>query len=356
MIDLLTQESAINFSPGPAYLPDYVNKKLIKTLNDRLKNGKSILEISHRSSEFIEVYNRLKEKIVSTLDIPKNYSILFMPGGARGQNAAIALNMSTLTNKSPIYLTTGYWSEQSALEAKKYVKVIKRDLSNYNDFDPQSSYYFYTNNETIDGVYFSNTNITHSNIVCDMTSSLFVIKENIKNFGAIFASSQKNLGLPGLTLLIIKNSILKAATPLEITPSILNYKIQFEKDSMYNTPVNITWLTSDYMLDWINSQGLETIREAISFKSNKIYDFIDNSKLFNAKVEHSMRSKINIVFTTNNLETDNKCIKHLEENNIVGVKGHKISGGIRISLYASNYNFNHNYLINCLKTFENKHT
>lgn len=354
MIDL-TQKSLINFSSGPSYLPDYVNKQLIKTLTDRLKNGKSILEISHRSSEFIDVYVRLKAKIANLLDIPDNYSILLMPGGARGQNAAIAMNMSTLTKKSPTYLSTGYWSEQSAIEAKKYVEIIKKDLSNYNDFDQQSSYYFYTNNETIDGVYFSNTNISHSNLVCDMTSSLFVIKENIEEFGAIFASSQKNLGLPGLTLLIIKNSILNTIKPLEITPSILNYKIQFEKESMYNTPVNITWIIAEHMLDWINSQGLETIRGTISFKSNAIYDFIDNSKLFHTTVAHAIRSKINIVFTTNNSEIDNKCIKHLEENNIIGTKGHKILGGIRISLYASNYNFNHNYLINCLKTFEKKY-
>jgi phosphoserine aminotransferase len=342
----------INFNAGPAYIPDEVNTRLIQTLTNRLDSGHSILEISHRSVTFIEIYNQLIEKISRILNIPSNYSILFMPGGARGQNAAIAMNMSSLSKTKPVYLTTGYWSKQSTLEAIKYIDITEINLSNYNLFDSNAPYYFYVNNETIDGLYFANENINHPNIVCDMTSSLFALNEDIEKFGAIFASSQKNLGFPGMTVLIIKNSILEKIKPLEITPSILNYKMQFDQGSMYNTPSNICWLTALYMLDWMSSQGIETIRESIAYKAYKIYEFLDNSKIFKSRVSAKLRSKVNIVFNTHDVETDKSCINYLKEKNIIGVNNHKALGGMRISLYVANYNFDCDYLINCLYEFE----
>mgnify|MGYP005996518843 CR=1 FL=1 len=347
-----------NFSAGPSFLPDIVNKKILTLFEERLNTGISILEISHRSSEFIDLKNKLESYIQQILKLPSDYDVLFMPAGARAQNAAIPMNFISTNRSSPIYLTSGFWSTNSASEAKKYSDILIDNLHTpLTNICNNSAYYFYTNNETIDGVYLDKIRyLSHDRVVCDMSSSLFACRQDVKKFSLIFAASQKNIGIPGMALVIVKKSFLQSSAPMLITPSILNYKNQKLKESMYNTPNNLTWVISLFMMEWIMQEGIDKIQSILDIKARKIYDFFDGSAFYSTFVNNELRSKVNITFTTNNKSLDDSCISYLYKQGIVGVKGHNKIGGLRLSLYVANFNFNIDFLLDCLINFEKMNT
>lgn len=344
-----------NFSPGPAYLPDAVNQRLKSLIEKRLITGHSVLEDSHRSQAFSEIHLQIEALIRRILNVPKHYIILLLPGGARTQSAAIPMNFIH-TGTQPIYIETGIWSTLASQEAMRYGDILRKttndELNTENSKD--CAYYHYVDNETIDGFYWSELpTLQHRRVVCDMTSSLFAYPPQFDQVGLIYAASQKNLGLPGMTLIMVDSDWLLEAQPLSITPSVLNYRLQYQSNSLLNTPTNISWITGLFMLEWIESQGgLTTLIEHTELKSNTLYEFLDASDFYQARVQGKRRSKVNIIFETPSTQLDESCVDFLESHGVIGIKGHRLAGGLRASCYIA-CPFHHvQHLIHLLKAFE----
>jgi len=350
MLDAFTKSIQANFSAGPALLPDDVNKRLADLFVNRCQSGYSILEVSHRSIDFDYLRESLFAKLRDVLGVPDNFSILLLPGGGRGQYAAVPMNFIS-KNRPAVYLNTGYWGDSAYNEASKYGKVL---LTNAGLVDDDIAYFFYVDNETVSGNYFSlKQEFSHKRVVCDMSSSLLAYNIDFNKVGLIFAATQKNIGMPGNALVIVKNDWLNCSEPMVQTPSIFNYKQQLSKQSLLNTPCNITWLTALFMLDWISdSGGLSCLQAKLVESSSNFYAFLDSSSFYKALVAPEFRSITNITFATPSVSLDALCLKFLQDNNILGLKGHSVQGHLRASLYIG---CNHNHvtlLIDSLKEFE----
>ena len=347
-----------NFSSGPAYLPDAVNQRLKSLIETRLITGHSVLEDSHRSQSFTQIHLQIETLIRRILNVPKHYIILLLPGGARTQSAAIPMNFIH-TGTQPIYIETGIWSTLASREAIRYGDILrktKNDELNTQHFK-DCAYYHYVDNETIDGFYWSELpTLQHRRVVCDMTSSLFAYPPQFDQVGLIYAASQKNFGLPGMTLVMVDSNWLSEAQPLSITPSVLNYPLQYQSNSLVNTPANITWITGLFMLEWMESQGgLEKLIEQTELKSNTLYQFLDESDFYQARVQGKGRSKVNIIFETPSTQLDQSCVDFLESHGVIGIKGHRLVGGLRASCYIA-CPFHHiQHLIKLLQAFEGQY-
>ncbi len=333
------QDLILNLSPGPSALPHDVVKQLRDFLNSRLETGSSLIEISHRSSEFKAAHTRIKDLLRRLLLIPDDYTMLFLQGGARAHTSAIPMNFMTTQAKLPVYLNSGVWSALAAQEAKRYGDIETYSvpgvlpIERLNDAD----YCHYVNNETIDGIYWDKLpKLSHRRVICDMTSSLLSCSIPWSRLGCIYASSQKYLGLPGVTLVILDRKWLARITPMPQTPSTLNYQQQDQSDSLFNTPTNISWLTALWVLEWIESKGgLTYCVNNATHCAQLLYTFLDQSQFYQATVESHLRSKVNIVFKTRNVQSDQDCADYLAQKGVIGVKGHSLKGGLRASLYST---------------------
>ncbi|KAL7286842.1 hypothetical protein TKK_0018981 [Trichogramma kaykai] len=336
-------ERAINFGAGPGQLPLEVLEEVQAELL-AYKNAKvSILEISHRSGDFKKVIESAQARLTQILNIPDNYKVLFMQGGGTGLFSAVPLNM--MTTGTADYIVTGSWSSKAAKEAAKYGKVnlvVPKtsqyteipDRSNWN-LDPNASYVYYCDNETIHGIEFHDIPETNGvPLVADMSSNFVSKPIDVSKFGLIFAGAQKNVGPSGVTIVIIRKDFI--GTAMKICPSILDFAVVAEGNSIHNTPPVFQIYFVGLVFEWIlKNGGVEGMEELARQKSQMIYDIIEKSNgFYSCPIKENCRSRMNIPFRIKNDEKlENDFVSGAAALNMLQLKGHRSVGGIRVSLY-----------------------
>ncbi|KAG8455272.1 hypothetical protein GDO86_001466 [Hymenochirus boettgeri] len=339
----------VNFGAGPAKLPQSVLLEAQKDMVNYKGLGISILEMSHRSSDFTKILNTTEVCLRELLDIPDNYKVLFLQGGGSGQFSAVPLNLIGLKeSKTADYVVTGAWSAKAAKEAEKYgkVNIVHPKLGSYTEIpdpstwnlNPEASYVYYCANETVHGVEFQFVpGVNGAVLVCDMSSNFLSKPIDISKFGVIFAGAQKNIGCAGVTVVIVREDLLGHA--LKECPTFLDYNIQAGNGSLYNTPPSFSIYIMGLVLEWIkNNGGAASMEKLSSIKSDIIYSSIDQSNgLYVCLVEEKSRSKMNIPFRIGNIKGDcdleKKFLEGAAKLGMISLKGHRSVGGIRASLY-----------------------
>ena len=333
-----------NFSAGPSALPLDVLKKAQDELLNYGTSGMSVMEMSHRSAAYQEIIDGCEALVRKIMNVPDNYKVLFLQGGASSQFAMVPLNLFSKSKKAD-YVLTGVWAKKAAKEASKYgtVNVVASSEDktfNYipeldsSKFDPDADYFHYTHNNTIYGTRFSKTpDVGNVTLVSDMSSSIMSQRVDVSKHGIIYAGAQKNIGPAGLTLAIVRDDLLGNA--MDITPTMFDYSIHAENGSMYNTPPCFAIYICKLVCEWVESVGGIDALEKINIeKANLLYNFLDNSKMFRATVENAAdRSLMNVPFVTDSDELNAKFIKEASANGFVNLKGHRSVGGMRASIY-----------------------
>ena len=373
-------QKTFNFSAGPAMLPVEVMKQAQAEFTD-FYYGMSAMEISHRHSRFTELMEELNANLIKLLNIPKNYKILWTTGGATLQFSMLPLNLAgggfnkTNNNKKKIiadYLCTGHWSAKSADVAEKYIDInrivspspdsVFSQQSYLSELSARPLYLYYTPNETISGLrfnYIPDTSLYLNNppLVADMTSCILSEPIDVAKFGVIFASSQKNIGLGGLTLVIVRDDLLKENVDI---PDITSYKLLAEHNSILNTPPTYNFYMINLVLIWLLKQGgLAEIYKNNLKKSNKLYSFIDSSQHYVNKIKPDYRSLMNVVFAIKNNEShknieqiEQEFITKAQESFLYNLAGHRSIGGFRASLYNAMPEEGVDALISFMQEFE----
>ncbi|KJY84801.1 MFS transporter [Vibrio galatheae] len=332
-----------NFSAGPAGLPKAVMEQAQQEFIDWNELGTSVMEISHRSKEFIKVAEEAEQDLRDLLNIPSNYKVLFCQGGARAQFAAVPLNLLG-SSKKATYIDAGYWAESAIEEAGKYCDVdtfvakTQRDgksavipASDWS-IDPQAAYVHFCPNETIDGIEISELPDTDKPIVADMSSNILSREIDVAKYGVIYAGAQKNIGPAGLCIVIVRDDLLDLAS--ELTPSFINYKVLAEKDSMFNTPPTFAWYLSGLVFKWLKQQGgVAEIEKINKEKASLLYNQIDGSDFYINNIHSDNRSRMNVPFQLAKPELDGLFLEQAEQRGLVALKGHRAVGGMRASIY-----------------------
>ncbi|SDB84931.1 3-phosphoserine/phosphohydroxythreonine transaminase [Acinetobacter boissieri] len=334
---------AYNFCAGPAALPTAVLEKAQRELLDWQGTGVSIMEMSHRSQEYVAVAEKAEANLRQLLNIPSNYKVLFLQGGATLQFSAIPLNFFGKNAKAD-YIKTGIWSDKAIKEAKRYGEVNVIDATvNVNgktgiaqsqswNFSEDASYVHYCENETIGGVQFKDIPKTKAPLVADLSSSILSAPIDISQFGLIYAGAQKNIGPAGLTIVIVRDDLLDQAKP-EI-PSLLKYANQAHNQSMLNTPATYSWYLAGLVFEWLLEQGgVKAIHEKNLAKAKRLYDYIDQSDFYDNPIVKDNRSLMNVPFTLVNDSLDQLFLQQAEEHHLLNLAGHRSVGGMRASIY-----------------------
>ncbi|MGY4675772.1 3-phosphoserine/phosphohydroxythreonine transaminase [Ursidibacter arcticus] len=332
-----------NFSAGPAMMPKAVLEQAQAELLNWQEQQTSVMEVSHRGKLFMELITQADKDFRELYNIPENYKILFLQGGARGQFAAIPMNLIGEKGKA-LYLTSGHWSATAAKEARLFceideinileqsdtLKVANLDFSNIAE---QYDYIHYCPNETISGVeIFDLPNVGNSVLVADMSSNILSREIDISKFGIIYAGAQKNLGPAGITIVIVREDLIGKAR--KATPSIWNYEVQAKSDSMINTPPTFAWyLCSLVFKHLLKEGGVKAVEQRNQAKAKLLYDYLDQSDFYRNTVAIENRSLMNITFTTGNDELNAKFVTEATANGLQALKGHKVLGGMRASIY-----------------------
>lgn len=349
-----------NFSAGPATLPLSVLEKAQKEFLNYNNAGMSVLEMSHRSKEFVTILENTKQSLTSVLEIPETHEILFLTGGASLQFAMIPMNF---LQKEADYINTGVWSKKAIKEAKMHgnVNVIaSSENENFNyipsdfSFSDNADYVHITSNNTIFGTQWHNFPITKKPLFVDMSSDIMSRKLNIGNFDIVYAGAQKNAGPAGVTILIMRKSLVaKSNTSLS---SMLQYKIHSDKDSCYNTPPVFQIYLVGLITEWIEEKGgLEKIEERNNVKAQLVYDAIENNgDFYKGTAKKEDRSLMNATFRLPNEELEIQFVKEAEELGFSGLKGHRSAGGIRVSMYNAMPLEGIEKLVIFMKTFADK--
>ncbi|MFP3013425.1 MAG: 3-phosphoserine/phosphohydroxythreonine transaminase [Arsenophonus sp. NC-QC1-MAG3] len=334
-----------NFSAGPAMLPVEVLHLVQQELCNWNGMGISVMEISHRGEAFIEIVKQAEQNLRELLKIPENYKVLFCHGGARGQFAALPLNLFQ-PDENVDYIVGGYWAKSAAQEAEKYCIVneidIRLEKSTYLSVKAMdewpltrsAKYVHYCPNETIDGIAIHTLPNFSSNkiVIADYSSAILSRPLDVSCFGVIYAGAQKNIGAAGIALVIIREDLLGRAK--KETPSILDYTILSKNDSIYNTPVTFAWYLSGMVFKWLKQQGgLEEIERRNQEKACILYNAIDNSQFYINRIDPINRSIMNVPFQIIKPDLDNEFIKAAEQQGLLFLKGHKAAGGMRASIY-----------------------
>lgn len=354
-----------NFSAGPAMLPTEVLLQAKKELCNWNSIGTSVMEISHRSKEFIQLTEKIDADIRELLKIPKNYKVLFCHGGGRAQFSAVPLNLLKKDDKAD-YINSGYWSNSAIQEAKKYChpnninikiffnKMIKMLPMKHWKLNSSAKYIHYCQNETIDGICINEEPKFNKPVIADFSSSILSQPININNYDLIYASAQKNIGPSGITLVIIKSSLLGNAR--KELPSILNYKILSENNSMFNTPPTFSWYLSGLVFKWLKSQGgLKKICLLNKLKADLLYSAIDKSNFYCNNIFPDNRSKMNVTFTLLDKKLNSIFIENSYKEGLHALKGHKVIGGMRASIYNAMSVEGVKELIKFMNFFEKKY-
>ncbi|MFO1373534.1 MAG: 3-phosphoserine/phosphohydroxythreonine transaminase [Agitococcus sp.] len=357
---------AYNFCAGPAALPEAVLKQAQAELVDYQGKGLSVMEMSHRSADYVAIAEQAEQDLRDLLNIPSNYKVLFLQGGASQQFAMIPMNL--LRGKtSADYVNTGMWSDKAIKEAKKFcqVNVVASDEANnfraVPAFDSwqrhaDAAYLHYTPNETIHGVQFDFIpEVGDVPLVADYSSIILAEPLDVSKFGLIYAGAQKNIGPAGLVVVIVREDLL--GQTIKGTPTMLDYKIHADNGSMYNTPSTYAWYLSGLVFKWLKTQGgLEKIAEINRRKATKLYAAIDGSGGFYANpVAIANRSMMNVPFTLADSSLDKAFLKEAEANQLLNLAGHRSVGGMRASIYNAVPEEGIDTLVSFMQDFAKRH-
>jgi len=333
-----------NFSAGPAMLPSEVMVKAQQEFINWNDLGSSVMEISHRSKEFMQVAKKAEQDLRDLMKVPDNYKVLFMHGGGRGQFSAVPLNILG-DKKRAAYCDSGIWSAQSIKEAEKYCQVDvvahhknidgKEAVSPYDHWDihPDCAYVHYCPNETVDGIEIHDIpDVGDIPLVADMSSNFMSKPLDVSKFGVIYAGAQKNVGPSGLCIVIVRDDLLNMAR--FDTPVIMDYTLAANNDSMYNTPPTFAWYLSGLVFQWLKDKGgVEAIEVENQQKASALYDYIDQSEFYYNNVAVKNRSTMNVTFKLTDDSLDKAFLTQAEAQGLVALKGHRYVGGMRASIY-----------------------
>ncbi|MDD6488771.1 MAG: 3-phosphoserine/phosphohydroxythreonine transaminase [Clostridia bacterium] len=333
-----------NFSAGPSMLPEPVLKKAAAEMLDYEGSGQSVMEMSHRSKIYGTIIEGAESLLREVMNIPDNYKVLFLQGGASTQFAAIPLNLMTKSHKAD-YVLTGQWATKAYKEAARYgeanvVASSKDKTFSYipkldpDTFTKDADYFYICMNNTIYGtVYHEIPDTGDVPLVADISSCILSKPIDVSKFGILYAGAQKNMAPAGLTIVIVRGDLIGHA--MDICPTMLNYQTHADNGSMFNTPPCYTIYIAKLVLEWIKNEigGLENMQKINEKKAAILYNFLDNSNMFHGTVVPEDRSLMNVPFVTGNDELDAKFVKEATENDFVNIKGHRSVGGMRASIY-----------------------
>ena len=354
-----------NFSAGPACLPLKVLERAASEMTNYNDNGMSVMEMSHRSPVYEAIIAEAEQTLRKIMNIPENYKVLFLQGGATLQFAGIPMNLLNGSGKAD-YVISGQFSNNAYEEAKKYgdIKILASSKDENFSYIPQfkasdirqdADYVHICQNNTIYGTVFKEIPDTGNiPLVSDVSSYILSEPIDVSKFGLLYAGAQKNIGPSGVTVVIVRDDLIGKARPS--TPKVMDYKVQAENDSMINTPACYSIYIAMLVFKWIMEDigGLETMQKINVNKAQILYDFIDNSKLYKSTVKKEFRSIMNVPFITGSEDLDNKFVKEAAKNGIVTIKGHRAVGGMRASIYNAMPVEGIKALVEFMKKFENE--
>ena len=332
-----------NFSAGPAVLPEEVLKEAADEMLDYRGTGMSVMEMSHRSKAFETIIQEAEADLRELMDIPDNYKVLFLQGGASQQFAMIPMNL--MKNRVADYIVTGQWAKKAADEAEKYGTVNRIASSADKTFsyipdcsdlpvDENADYVYICENNTIYGTKFHTLpNTKGKTLVSDVSSCFLSEPMDVSKYGVIYGGVQKNIGPAGVVIVIIREDLITEDV-LPGTPTMLKYKTHADADSLYNTPPAYGIYICGKVFKWLKKMGgLSAMKEKNEKKAKLLYDFLDESKLFKGTVEKKDRSLMNVPFVTGDKDLDAKFVKEAKEAGLENLKGHRTVGGMRASIY-----------------------
>ncbi len=332
-----------NFSAGPAALPEPVLQRAAEEMLDWHGTGMSVMEMSHRSKAFISIAEQTEARLRELLAVPDGYRVLFMQGGALGQNAIVPMNLLR-GHRSIDFVDTGEWSKKTIAEARRYAAVnvaASSADSGYTTIPPRAdwkldadaAYVHICSNETIGGVEYHHTpDVGAVPLVADMSSNLLSKPVDVARYGCIYGGAQKNIGPAGLTIVIVRDDLLGQA--LQVTPSAFDFKTVADNDSMYNTPPTYAIYIAGLVFEWIEAQGgLSGMARLNAEKAALLYDLLDASSFYRSPVARDCRSRMNVPFKLLDESLDAAFLKGAEANGMVQLKGHRSVGGMRASIY-----------------------
>ena len=332
-----------NFSAGPAVLPEEVLKEAAEEMLDYKGCGMSVMEMSHRSKMFQQIIDEAEQDIRDLMNIPDNYKVLFLQGGASQQFAAVPMNLKK--NGKAAYIVTGQWAKKAAAEAEKYLEVQRVASSADKTFtyipdcsdleiDDDVDYVYICENNTIYGTKFKELpNTKGKTLIADVSSCFLSEPVDVEKYGMIYGGVQKNIGPAGVVIAIIREDLITEDV-LEGTPTMLTYKTHADAKSLYNTPPAYGIYICGKVFKWLKAQGgLAAIKEKNEKKAKVLYDFLDQSKMFKGTVVKKDRSLMNVPFVTGDADLDAKFVKEAKEAGLENLKGHRSVGGMRASIY-----------------------
>lgn len=356
---------AFNFSAGPATLPTEVLEQVQAELQDWRGLGLSVMELSHRSPEFMGILAQAESSLRELLLIPDHYRVIFCQEGASAHWDMIPLNLLQGRSRAD-YIETGYWSYRAIEEGRRYCQVNIAASNRSDQFcaiprqqdwrlDPQAAYVHYCSNETIDGLEFDWIPDTGSvPLVVDMSSHFLSRPVDVARFGMIYAGAQKNIGPAGLSLVIIRDDLLHPATPG--TPFLMSYHAQVLANSMLNTPPTFTIWVAGLVFEWIRRHGGLAAMEARNrVKSDVLYAALDRSEFYRSAVKRSDRSRMNIPFHLRDPSLDEKFLREAEQHHLLQLRGHRVVGGMRASIYNAMPLEGVQSLLSFMSDFERRH-
>lgn len=332
-----------NFSAGPSMLPVEVLERAQKEMLDYAGSGQSVMEMSHRSSEYQAIIDMAESLLRELMQIPDHYKVLFLQGGASTQFAMIPLNLGN-KNKVADYVITGQWAKKAYQEGGRYLRANAVASSADKTFSylpkvdasmltPDADFVHITYNNTIYGTHYNTMpDFGDATVVTDMSSCILSEEIDVSKFGLIYAGAQKNMGPAGVTVVIVREDLLGNA--MEMTPTMLNYQTHADNGSMFNTPPTYAIYIVKMVCEWVKAiGGVKAMQERNQTKAKILYDFLDSSKMFRGTVVPEDRSLMNVPFVTDSDELNAKFIKEAKEKGFINLKGHRTVGGMRASIY-----------------------
>jgi len=358
----LAMSRVYNFSAGPACISEDVLKQAQTEMLDWQDTGMSVMEMSHRGKAFMSIAEKAEADLREIMNIPDNYKVLFMQGGASSQFAAVPLNLMGKHQKAD-YILTGQWSKKAIAEAKRFGEIniaASSESSKFTTVPAQSdlnltddaAYLHYTPNETIVGVEFPYVPETNVPLVADMSSTILSREIDVSQYGIIYAGAQKNIGCAGLTLVIVRDDLI--GHPVKGMPAMMDYKIMADNDSMYNTPPTYSWYIAGLVFNRIKKNGgVKAVEEVNRRKAEKLYTAIDTSDFYSSPVvDVDCRSLMNVPFILADTALDSMFLSEAEKVGLTTLKGHRSVGGMRASIYNAMPEAGVDALVDFMKGFE----
>jgi phosphoserine aminotransferase len=358
-------DRVFNFSAGPAMLPESVLRTAAAEMLDWHGSGMSVMEMSHRGKEFISIYEQAVADLRELLAVPANYKIIFLQGGGLGENAIVPMNM--LRGKNSIdFVLTGEWSKKSAEQATKFATARIAASAETTGFttiperatwqlDPQAAYVHLCMNETIGGVEFQEVpNVGDVPLVGDVSSTILSRPLDVSKFGLVFGGAQKNIGPAGLTIVIVREDLIGQAT--SYTPDVFNYAVQAKSDSMYNTPPTYAIYIAGLVFQWLKVRGgVSAMEQQNIAKAQLLYSALDASDFYVTKVAKACRSRMNVPFFLRDEKLNTAFLQGADERGLLQLKGHRVVGGMRASIYNAMPVEGVQALVAYLQSFEKSH-